>query len=423
MRNFILKLIVVLGLFCSNLYSQNVLLLIADDTGKDKYSCYGLPGASNTPNIDALAAQGIRFNRCYSNPVCSPSRSCMITGQYSSTHFIGKAIAQTEAYGLNPLLPNLLPKCLPSGYLKVALGKWHLTSSVVGEGYHPLFCGFDLHSGSLYNINNSNTYFLWEKSTNGTTYISNTYATTDTANDCITALNYLNTVPNPWFIWCAFNASHEPLHIPPNTTINGIPTVYQYVNKMTEYMDTEIGRILANVNMNNTTVIFVSDNGSVKNGMHHSVPYRGGKTTVYEGGINVPMIIAGKDVGWTGTSERLVSLTDIFNTILSITAQSQITNNESVSIYDYMKYGITAGERQYVFSEYFTPNGSTNLTINRKAVIGPRYKLVHRNGFQPEFFDLVADPFESTLVDMNNLSPNEQIEYNNLTNIINGLGL
>ena len=138
-------------------------------------------------------------------------------------------------------------------------------------------------------------YFNWPKTTNGSTEYTQVYATTDTANGAIAAL----AGSEPFFLWVAFNAPHGPFHEPPDELLAD-PSIYNYVIgrhkylAMIEAMDTEFGRIMDAVDLSDTTVIFVADNGTPGGFLEPPYPITHGKGTVYEGALSVPLIVAGE---------------------------------------------------------------------------------------------------------------------------------
>lgn len=416
--------------FCTSLFSQNVVLIQADDLGVDKVSAYNYPGCPSTPNIDSLANNGLQFTSCYSNPVCSPTRSTIITGQYAWRSLLGRAIPPAQDYGLDPTLPTLLPKVIPSNFYKIALGKWHMSAPSVGGPWHPIICGFDLFLGTEYNIPNNGSYFNYQKTfsdiNQSITYTSNVYSTLDITNDCVSALEFLNSQSNPFFIYCNYHAAHAPFHYPPGMSGPVEINSYHRSKAMVQYMDNQIARILTNINWQNTTVIFVGDNGSAPGTTYQFNYFRGVKGTVYEGGIRVPLFMKGQAITKLGITEKLVNTVDLYQTIIDITnLQSIQPQLDSHSLYPYINLnGQTT--RTYSYSEYFWPNGSLNLSINNKAIRNEQFKLVSINdngiSFQ-EFFDLSIDPLETNPIPLNQLTQFQQINYNNLLNNLLNLGL
>ena len=313
--------------------ANNILLIIADDYGVDSSSLYNTNGSAvlpPTPNIVSLAQQGVRFEQAYANPLCSPTRACIITGRYGFRTGVGTAI---EGAGSATLSTSeyTLPEALSAsgtGYAMAQFGKWHLAlgaNSPANVGGWPYFAGST--GGALPDYTN------WTKVVSGVTSNGYTnYATTDVVNDAIAWINARGT--NHWFAWVAFNAPHTPLHKPPTNlapnyaglsgtqmSINSNPALY--FDAMVQAMDTEMGRLLAAVSLTNTHVIFIGDNGTPPKSIQPPYPSNHAKATIYEGGTRVPWIVAGPAVTTPGqTNLSPVHVADLFSTILEMAGTS-----------------------------------------------------------------------------------------------------
>jgi arylsulfatase B len=370
----------------------NVLILLGDDMGVDMVSCYAEGSAPPcTPNIDGLAARGLLFRNAWTNPTCSPTRAQLLTGRYGFRTGIGQPVNNANQ-GLafsETILPELL-----MGYSSSISGKWHLSGQGQGKN-HPGKSGFGYHAGSMGNISD---YFNWQKVVNGSESTSTTYATTDCADE---ALQAALTMPEPWLLYTAFQAPHAPHHVPPSglcacpTTSNcdvaqnnSSPAVK--AKAMTEAMDTEIGRLLQ-VIPPDTLVIFMGDNGTSAKVTEPPFKKMHAKGTLYEGGVNVPLIIAGAGTV-QGECHALVSSTDLYATLgdLALVFSSA---EDSVSLVPYLG-GSDKPRRSTVFAEFFTPNGPGPWTTHTRAVRDERFKLIRSTGVPDEFYDLTNDPFE-----------------------------
>lgn len=179
---------------------QNILLLIADDYGVDSSSLYNSTNLGAvlppTPNIASLASTGVVFRNACANPLCSPTRACLLTGRFGFRTGIGDVIGGTQ----EPLAATkfTLPKAFTNaalGYQLAQFGKWHLDNSVNS----PLTVGgWTNYAGSL--IGQLTNYSNWSKTVNG--------VTTDLVNDATSWIAARGT--NAWFLWIAFNAPHTP---------------------------------------------------------------------------------------------------------------------------------------------------------------------------------------------------------------------
>ena len=425
----------------SQAQTRNVVLIIADDLGKNYCDFYtDHLNTVNLTNVKRLLNHGVVFNNAWSNPLCSPTRAGILTGRYSFRTGVGDVVD-----GTNPKLninENIIPKVLnlyaPNAISKACFGKWHVTSfSPVGNNY-PTIMGFDHYEGSLLGavgapgqlVNNFNN---WSKITNGVASTCTNYATTENVNN---AISYLNNQPptKPFFVWLAFNAPHTPYHLPPtNLLTNNVLSGTQaditanpvaYFKAMNEAMDSEIGRffdyLISAGKWNNTDIIFIGDNGSDAL-VAQTTPSKG---SVYQGGISVPMIISGPDVvNPNRSSDVLVNTADLFSTILELFGdtnwQSQIPNTivDSKSMLPVLlNQNVTP--RPWSFSEVFR---STPLPTDGKTIRNADYKLLKFNNGTEKFFNLTTNPNETNNLLTTTMSSTDITNYNHLCSEMSNL--
>lgn len=428
------------------------MVLVLDDVGVDRIGVYAEhPDPGRTPNIDLLAREGVLFRNVWASPVCSSTRANALTGRYGFRTGVGDWIHGSSGIGGSgtdpgtgggaglglPLEETILPEVLrhaPSGpYSSAALGKWHLGSDDDGL-LHPLRSGFGYHAGSFSNIVD---YFHWPKVVNGIEHHSDVYATTDTVDD---AIRLTRALPEPWFLWVAFNAPHRPLHAPPDELhtfdLAGSPdqSAAQHMKAMTEALDTEIGRLLASmdpVDRAHTTIILLGDNGTEFAAT--TPPFSPGhaKGTLYEGGVNVPFIITGPRVQVPASEcTALVNVTDVFATVAEIAGLDPVavlpedSRHDSISLLPYLADPAAPPRRDWVYAERFFPNGPGPYSQYSRAVRGPRYKLMHLEGLVGSadlFFDLGTDPFEQENLLLGVLSDGAQAELDRLQEVLDRL--
>jgi arylsulfatase A-like enzyme len=290
-----------------------------------------------------------------------------------------------------------LPEMLGQGYATALIGKWHLLDVSQGP-VHPLDSGYGYHAGTLFNLGGD--YYSWDKVTNGVPSTSTVYATTDSVNE---AAAWIQSAPEPWLMVVCFNAAHGPLDPPPRDlhTLDleraDEPTLGRAI---VQAMDTEIGRLLDSIEedvRSNTTVFFLADNGSSESVTTPPFDPEHTKTSVYEGGINVPLIVAGPHVRRPGAfSNALVSVVDVFETVREIAGAGPTElPTDGVSLVPYFHDPYQPSLRATVYSEVFRPNGPPLATLHHKqAIRDERYKLINRVPGKDEFFDLWLDPFE-----------------------------
>lgn len=289
----------------------NVVFLLADDLGYGDLSLYGCPDI-HTPNIDSIGKQGVRFTRCYANaPECTPTRTALLTGRYQqrvggleSAIGVGNVGRYDEAEWLRrrgelglPSTEVTLSKVLKgSGYDTACFGKWHLGYP---QKFWPFRHGFDESFGV---IGGREDYFTHCEPHGRNVMFKNNkfverkgYMTDLIADACVEWLARRDR--NPFFLYVPFTAPHAPLQDPDEyDPVVGTAPIRdgnrQVYARMVERMDDAVGAILAQLDRlgiaENTLVIFTSDNGANRNGRND--PFRGGKASLWEGGIRVPAV-------------------------------------------------------------------------------------------------------------------------------------
>ena len=422
------------GVAASATAQPNVLLIIADDLGVDRVGAYAEhPDPGHTPVIDQLATEGVLFRNAWSNPFCSPTRATLLTGRHSFRTGIGTYIDHIASQELD-IDEATIPKLLPPGYRSAAVGKWHLSASELSDLQHPLLLGFEHHHGSISNLpfgDGEQAYFNWEKSVDGVLTQCTTYATTDSVDEALTLIEQFGQ--QPWFVWLAFNAPHRPYHRPPAAlhTFDLPPDIADdpplFMKAMTEATDTEMGRLFASMDptvLANTVVIFVGDNGTEAGGV--TAPFLPGKAkgTVYEGGVNVPLIITGPGVVQGAECRALVEGTDLFATVLELVG-SVSSAEDSISLVPYLSGPGQASIRPWVYAERFLPNGSPFLLSWLRAVRDVRHKLIRVESktvlLKEELYDLIQDPFEQHDLLLGLLSTDQQAALDSLRAVLQEL--
>ena len=418
----------------SQAQTRNVVLIIADDLGKNYCDFYtDHLNTVNLTNVKRLLNRGVVFNNAWSNPLCSPTRAGILTGRYGFRTGVGDVVD-----GANPKLStneNIIPKILnlfaPNAISKACIGKWHVTDfSSAGYNY-PTTMGFDHYEGSLLGAVGApgqlvNNYNNWAKIKNGVASTCTNYATTENVKN---AISYLNNQPptKPFFLWLAFNAPHTPYHLPPanllvNNTLSGTQAditanPVAYFKAMNEAMDSEIGRffdyLTSSGKWDNTDIIFIGDNGSDAL-VAQTTPSKG---SVYQGGITVPMIISGPDViNPNRSSDALVNTNDLFATILELFGDMNWQNQIPTTIVDsksllpiILNQNTTA--RPWAFSEVFR---SAPLPSDGKTIRNTDYKLLRFNNGTEKFFNLTSNPTENNNLLVTTMTTTDITNYNYL---------
>ena len=389
-------------------FRPNILFVIADDMGVDRVGAYREhPDHGNTPNIDRLAARGVLFRNAWAYDTCTPSRAALLTGRHGHRTglgtFIGSSVPQFELADDEVSLADVLGQV---GYRTAVVGKWHLARGGPGQATHPLRLGFEHHRGPMSNLPNIKgplAYQEFVKVVDGVPFVQTEYATTDQVDDALELIEQFGG--EPWFVWLAFNAPHRPLHEPPphlhtvDLDAPG-PRGPKLMKAMAEAMDTELGRLLASMDpvvRANTYIVFLGDNGT--NGPSVTPPFdpAKAKSSAYEGGINVPLIVSGPHVAAGRESGALVHVLDLFATVCQLTGADDSAGLDSKTLLPWI-VDPDAPSPPVVFTERFRPNGFGPYDVREIAVRDERYKLVRRfvNGVASfeRLHDLVADPFE-----------------------------
>jgi arylsulfatase B len=407
--------------------TNNILLIIADDYGFDSSSLYNShPAASQppTPNLVALAQRGVLFRNAYASPLCSPTRACILTGQYGFRTGVGDVIGMTEPSITNSIhftLPEAFAANPSAGYALAQFGKWHL-----GAGPNAPFvrAGWTNYAGGLTGALAS--YTNWMKAVNGVTNTVTNYATSDVVTDATNWISARGT--NKWFAWVAFNAAHTPNHIPPTALAPGyltntaVSAPRRQFEAMVQAMDTEIARLLSAVDTNKTDIIFTGDNGTVGGGAQSVIqpPFVStrAKSTLYEGGTRVPFFVAGSSVVSPGrTNTNLVHVVDLFSTVLelagiNVAATTGTNVIDSRSLLPALQGG--ALSTRYAYVELF--NNAAPGTADGRVLRNDRYKLIRFNvSGTEELYDLQTDPTELTNLLSGTLTATVRSNYNALT--------
>lgn len=211
----VLGLIAFLSLDAVAASRPNILLIVADDLGYSDPGCFG--GEVNTPNLDSLAENGIRFTRFYNMARCCPSRTSILTGHYPHRVGVGHKVADLGMPGyrgfVSPDAPTIAESLKPAGYRSFISGKWHLGTP------DPTKHGFEQFYGTLVSAQTFWDPGHYQRLPTGQKKRSESksgFYATDAVTDY--ALDFLNsarqTPDQPWFLYLAYHAPHFPLHAP-----------------------------------------------------------------------------------------------------------------------------------------------------------------------------------------------------------------
>jgi arylsulfatase A-like enzyme len=318
----------------------NIIFILADDLGYGDVGVYGQTRIA-TPNIDRLAAEGMRFTQAYAgSSVCAPSRAALMLGQHTGH---ARVRNNTGAHGRVSLRPDDLTVAevlKQAGYRTGIVGKWGLGEA--GTRGVPNHQGFDEWFGYL-NQNHALRYYpevLWRNEGQVFPARNQGGRHEDYSQDLFTtrALDFIaENAQAPFFLYAAYTLPHADSEMSRNTGDGYVvPDYSPYAERdwprpekgyaaMVTRLDRDVGRMVEQVRSlgleNDTLIIFASDNGPAKEGTHtpdffkSGGPFRGMKNSLYEGGIRVPFIARWPGrVKAGGVSDRLVAFWDFLPT-------------------------------------------------------------------------------------------------------------
>lgn len=419
----------------------NVVFILADDLGWGDLSCYGQTHFS-TPNIDAIAAQGIRFTQAYSGTtVSAPSRSCLVTGTHSG-HTAIRGNMELDPEGQFPLPAasrTIFHDMKDAGYTTGAFGKWGL--GFVGSTGDPNKMGVD----SFYGFNCqllAHSYYadhIWDNeqrieltdNCDEVPYGQGSYIPDLIQDKALAFMENSVKEGKPFFMWYPTTIPHAELIVPEDEIIQGLRGKYPetpyhgcdqgnpmfrkggYCSQeypratfaaMVSRLDMYVGQIVDKLKelgvYDNTIIIFASDNGPHLEGgadpdfFDSNGPWRGYKRDVYEGGVRVPFIVQ-----WNGHTAKgketdfMCSFWDLMPTLREINGQDCPEDMDGISILPLLEGRKGQKEHEFLYFEFQEMGG-------RQAVRQGPWKLVHLNIRNDrecyELYNLDEDPSETT---------------------------
>jgi arylsulfatase B len=383
--------------------SPNILLIIADDLGKDAINGYQEGSIKpNTPTIDAIRNNGLLFSNFWVNPTCTPTRASIITGKYgyhTGVKGVGEVLSSSET-----VVQKYINDKANNKYATAVVGKWHLSGN--NASFNPESFGIDYYAGLIRGA--VDNYYQWQLTEDGATSLETNYITEKFTD---LAINWLNNQSKPWFLWLAYNAPHTPFHVPPSNmhSQSALPEytagmdATPYYMAAIEAMDFQIRRLIDSLpedERENTVIIFIGDNGT-PNQVAQS-PYSSStvKNTLYQGGINVPMFISGNGISRTGTDNNILTGTDLFTTIAQIAGVDLNEYHDSKGFKNL--FSQSSGIRNFQYSE-LKDDSAESWTISNGT-----YKLLIKNTGSEEMYHLTNDPYEQNNLLNGTLTTTEQ---------------
>ncbi len=415
----------------------NVVLILADDLGWSDLGCYG-SDLHETPRLDQLAREGVRFTQAYAMSVCSPSRAMLLTGRHAARVGITiwsegslrkstnrRLIEADSRHDLPHSETTLATLLRGAGYLTALVGKWHL-----GDGNHyPETHGFDVNIGGTHW--GAPTTFWWPYAGAGRfgseyRYVPHLefgapgeYLTDRLTDEALRVID--RAAGQPFFLYLAHHAPHTPIEAKPADVKHfeakvrpGLRHRNPVYAAMVKSLDESVGRVLDRLQerglAETTLVIFVSDNGGYigidrKSGqtgpVTNNAPLRSGKGSLYEGGVRVPLLVR-----WPGSTARgevcaePVTLADLFATVLAASAVRPKASGDGIDLRALLQNPSAKLGREALFFHY--PHYYETTTPASAVRAGDWKLLEYLEDGRLELYHLADDPAET-----NNLATTE----------------
>lgn len=414
---------------------KNLLFILSDEHSRDALGCYGHPMVQ-TPNLDALATRGVRFDSAYTNcPICVPARASLATGRY--VHEIGY---WDNAHPYEGKIPGWGHRLIDAGHRVDSIGKLHYRSADDADGFgnHVIPLNVVDGIGDLMGSIRSDPparqgarQGILGAGPGDSTYID--YDTDIAEHSCqwlrdAAERRQQNANEKPWVLFSSFVCPHPPFvspqelydlypfdkltmpvqnHLdeqPQHPELVNLRRIMQHDAPYTEdevkrvmaayygactHLDRQIGKVLRALEetglAEETRIIYTSDHGE-------NLGRRGlwGKFTMYEESAGIPLIMAGPDVPQGEVREDVVSLVDCYQTILECAGVPQTEDENDLPGTSLWPIAQGAACERVAFSEYHAVGSSGGWYMLRDG----RFKYVHYVGAPSQLFDLDADPLE-----------------------------
>ena len=390
--------LLILALIVSSCVSHkqkpNIILIMADDMGYECLSCNGST-SYDTPNLDKLANNGVRFTNCFSTPLCTPSRVQLMTGKYNHRNY--------EEFGTLPKGEKTFAHLSKdAGYATAVAGKWQLVghyegSGYKGEGVYPQEAGFDEHC--LWQIDKFGSRYWSPLIQQNGSIIENTEDKFGPDLICDFIIDFIERKKEqPFLVYYPMILTHDPF-VPTPDSEHSYEQKHKndkaFFGDMVEYTDKIVGRIVKTINQlglsDNTLVIFIGDNGTHKSITTETMqgPVTGAKGKTIDTGIHVPLIAK-----WAGQSasgkvnDDLIDFTDFLPTLLQAIAGKMPADfiSDGRSFLPQIK-GEKGNPRDWIFCHYDPKWGRWQKS---SFVRTKQYKL-YDDGIM---YDVKSDPLE-----------------------------
>jgi arylsulfatase A-like enzyme len=400
----------------------NVILIMADDLG---YETLGSNGGTSyqTPNLDLLAQDGMRFEHCYSTPLCTPSRVQLMTGKYNFRNYIGFGLLDDKEKTFGHYMKE-------AGYKTFIAGKWQLLGNtrqreLAGDiqGTTPEAAGFDEYN--LWQIDQRGKRYKDPliSSNEGTEIYEGQFGPDIFVERMETFMD--KHQKEPMFIYYPMALTHAPfVPTPGNPGFKDFDAASKvndtaYFGEMVTYMDKLVGRIRNKVEslgiQDNTLILFIGDNGTDRHvtSEWNGISITGNKGFPTDAGTHVPFI-----AHWNGkikagsVNDNLIDFTDFLPTLMEAATQKTLSANQSdgLSFYNQL-LGQTIKTRDWIFCHYEPHWGKF---VPRRYVQNRKWKL-YGNG---ELYNLEQDILEKNALDIDKQSSQVQATVNSFKKVL-----
>lgn len=387
----------------------NIILILSDDVGAETVGVYG--GESyQTPELDSLAREGIRFDYGHAQPLCTPSRVKIMTGKYNFRNYRHFGYLDPKETTFAHVLRN-------AGYSTTIVGKWQLYSNPFEDiqGSLPAGAGFD--EALIWQLKpgqKSSRY--WGPTLNDEgeprQYPDSVFGP-DVLNDRVLAA-IEEQGEGPFFIYYPMVLAHDPWVTTPDMPDESASDQEKFAAMMA-YMDKLVGKVRDKVEeqgiADNTLILFIGDNGTGRDitSLHNGREVRGAKGQTIDAGSRVPFVAWGPGlVAPLGVSGSLVNLNDVLPTLADIAgaALPEDYPGDGVSLASLMRGGgELAREDLFIHYEPRWPSG-----VPARYAFDRRWKLYENGGF----FDTQADPLEKSALEVDTLAGEAKVAHQRL---------
>jgi arylsulfatase A-like enzyme len=378
----------------------NILILMADDLGFNDLAINNGNTVINTPNMDQIATEGVRFTRHYASSVCSPARASFLTGQYPER--VGYL---PNGMGMSPEIVTLPERLQQEGYTTWHIGKWHIGD--LERTAWPDYQGFDHWFGFLNQWRLEGLHVDGEFTLSTPTY-NDPWLDSDTApgqnyaghleniltDKAIDVLSDLHAAQAPWFLNLWFYAPHGPIE-----PASEFATLYPDTNAgknqaLIHQLDFNIGRVISHLEtlgvLQDTIVVVISDNGGTNKNIDNNAPYTGAKATTTEGGLRTPLIIRWTDAALNEqVFSDTIGIEDIYPTLMAAIDVVTPSGQDGDSFYD----AIAQLEPALQKDRFWELNSNSYGVLSADGLwrLYQRYPVFGFQ-FEPRVFDLTFDP-------------------------------